>query len=117
MKLLVKFRKARAHVSEVMGVRGEERIVVAVKLEEDVEGMVALGLSDVVRIIGGKNGEKVKKRSVHGVRTMNASMKNQAQFRGGLAVVEVGRDETSQSVGLGLSKSFLDAFLVRVKHF
>lgn len=42
--------------------------------------------------IGGKNGKKVKKRRVHDVSLTYASMKMEADSRGGFAVIKVGRD-------------------------
>ncbi|KAK9932319.1 hypothetical protein M0R45_019562 [Rubus argutus] len=43
-ELVLEVEEATARVGEVVGVRGRERVVVAVELEEDVQGATALGL-------------------------------------------------------------------------
>lgn len=44
IELVLEVGEATARVREVVGVRGRERVVVAVELEEDVQGATALGL-------------------------------------------------------------------------
>lgn len=44
VELFLKLREAAAHVTEIMGVRTGERIVKTIELEEDIKGLIALGL-------------------------------------------------------------------------
>lgn len=94
-------------VAERVEAREREGIVVAVELEEEVEGAVALRLREGVV---GEDGEEVGERRVEEARAADAAAEAEAEVGGGFAVVEVGGDEAREvALGFGFGEGFPDA--------
>jgi hypothetical protein len=121
VELLLELGEAFAHVVEVVGVGGRERVVEAVELEEDVEGAIALGLGEKGRVglrvrVERKDFEEGVERVVEEACTVDALVEEDAETGGVLAMVEISFDESGEGVGLGVSKGVFNAFSVGVKH-
>lgn len=118
IKLFFEVGQAGTNVDEVVVLGIGERVVLAIKLAEEIKGMVTMGLSYVIiiKLSGMGNGNEVEKRSIHGTRAMEAFVKVQAEFRGGFSVVEVGGDEESVcTVTFSVEECLLDMLSVRAK--
>jgi hypothetical protein len=115
--MFLELGEAAAHVVETVGVMRGERVSGEIELLEEVEGAVALGLSEGG--IGG--GVRVKRKEgvearVEISRTRKAAEKEVADIGGVFGAVEVGFGECGEGVGLGVEKSVFHAFWVWVKH-
>lgn len=121
VELLLELGEAAAHVVEVVGFGGRERVVEVVELEEEVEGAIALGLGEKGRVglrvrVERKDIEEGMERVVDYACAVDAVVEEEAEMGGVLAVVEVSFDKSGEGVGLGVAKGVFNAFSVGVKH-
>jgi len=98
-------------VAEAVEAEERERILLAVELEEEVVGVVALRLRERrQRRVGGEDGEEVRERCVEIAGAVNAAAEAEAEVGGGFAVVEVGGDEASEiALRFRFGEGFADA--------
>ena len=99
-------------VAEAVEAGERERILFAVKLEEELVGAVALRLGER-RCGGGEDGEEVRERRVEVAGAVDAAAEAEAEVGGGFAVVEVGGDEAREvALRFCFREGFVDAVRV-----
>jgi len=96
-------------VAELVEAREHEGILLAVELEEEVIGAVALSLGER-RPVGGEDGEETGERRVEVARAEDGEEEAETEVGGGFAVIEVGGDEAREVAGrFGLGEGFANA--------
>lgn len=102
-------------VAELVEASEREGILLAVELEEEVIGAVALGLGER-RPVGGEDGEETGERLVEVARAEDGEEEAETEVGGGFAVVEVSGDEAREvTAGFGLGEGFANAVGVRLE--